>query len=214
VSITSVKITTKATTTTISCIPTAGSKVRRNVFERAAGGVTITATSTFVTYVKTTSIGQPGSTDIEVVTSTSSAGVQTTLKPATVTSAVTSYATKTTLVTISEAAATVTSFKTSSVAQTVTAAQQTVTFVNSAVETQTITSVLAQSTTTVYSTATLTQASATVTGKLIDLISSHSQANVWAVTPAAATKTTTIKSTSTVYNTSTKTAKDAPACTA
>ncbi|KAK6391431.1 hypothetical protein LTR65_004595 [Meristemomyces frigidus] len=195
---TSIKLTTKTTSTTITCIPTAGSKARRDIGERAAAsGVTITATSTFVTYVKTTSIGEPGSTAYATVTSTSTIGSVTTLKAATSVITATSLVGKTSIVTVSEAAATVSSIKTSSVVATVTAAKSTVTVVDSAVSTQTITSVLAKSTTTVFATVTSKGASATVT-----------------VTAAPITTTTVVKSTSTVFKTSTKTSKGAASCTA
>ncbi|KAK5127762.1 hypothetical protein LTR85_004878 [Meristemomyces frigidus] len=198
VTTTSVKLTTKTASTTITCVPTAGSKARRvALVERAAGGVTITSTTTFVTYVKTTSIGEPGSTEYATVTSTSTIGEQTTLKAATSTVTLTSLAVKTSVITESEAAETVESIKTSSVFQTVTAAKQTITVVDEAVTTQTVTSVLAPSTTTVYETVTSSEKSVTVT-----------------VTAAPSTKTTTVKSTSTVYTTSTKTSKGAAACTA
>ncbi|KAK5133832.1 hypothetical protein LTR08_007262 [Meristemomyces frigidus] len=198
VTVTSVKTTTKATTTTITCIPTAAAKARRDIVERAAGAVTVTSTTTFVTYVKTTSVGQAGSTAYSTVTSTSTIGKQTTLKAATSTLTVESLSTVTSVVTDSEAAATVTSEKTVSKVQTITGAKQTVTVVNSAEVIRTVTSVQPASTTTVYSTKTTSlKNGATVT-----------------VTPAPITKTTTKTSISTVFNTSTKTSKNAKTCTA
>ncbi|KAK3678397.1 hypothetical protein LTR78_001694 [Recurvomyces mirabilis] len=197
VTVTSIKTTTKASTTTLKCIPSVDSKVRRQLANQAAGHVTSTVYTTLLTYVKTSSVSLAGSTDYQTVTRTSTIGKLTTLKQSTVTSTITSFTTKSSVVTVSGGVGTSTSYKTSTIESTVTAARQTKTVVKSAITTVTSTSTIDPTTSTVYSTKTSSLKSATVT-----------------VTPPPSTKTTTLKSTSTIFVTSTKTSKNAPACTA
>ncbi|KAI4740676.1 pectin lyase-like protein [Aureobasidium sp. EXF-12298] len=251
----SVKTTTKGTTITASCVPTAGAArlFKRGLEARAAGTTTIFVSTTVTSYIKTSIITSAGSTVYTSVTSTSTIAPTSTLKAATSTVLTTSLATSTLLITesaasatetsvvlttsvvtetvggstvtslaystvfntvslpgstyssvatvsstqqVSEAASTVTSFKIVSSSTVVTAAQSTVTITNSADSTTIIKTTLPASTSTVYKTSSLQGSTIKVS-----------------VTPAPATKTTTVKSTSTVFTTVTKTAKNAPACT-
>lgn len=123
VSSTSVKTTTKGTTITASCVPTAGAArlFRRGLEARAAGTTTIFISTTLTSYVKTSIITSAGSTIYTSVTSTSTIAPTSTLKAATSTVLSTSLATSTDLVTESAVVATATSIilSTSTITETV-----------------------------------------------------------------------------------------------
>ncbi|KAH0006143.1 pectin lyase-like protein, partial [Aureobasidium melanogenum] len=125
----SVKTTTKKTTITASCVPTAGAArlFRRGLEARAAGTITILISTTLTSYVKTSVITSAGSTLYTSVTSTSTIAPTSTLKAATSTVLSTSFATSTDLVTESAADATATSIILSTSTITETAAGITVT---------------------------------------------------------------------------------------
>ncbi|KAH0361823.1 carbohydrate esterase family 8 protein, partial [Aureobasidium melanogenum] len=119
----SVKTTTKGTTVTASCVPTAGAArlFRRGLEARAVGTTTVFVSTTLTSYVKTSVITSAGSTIYTSVTSTSTIAPTSTLKAATSTVLSTSLATSTELVTESAADATATSIilSTSTITQTV-----------------------------------------------------------------------------------------------
>ncbi|KAH0315789.1 carbohydrate esterase family 8 protein, partial [Aureobasidium melanogenum] len=119
----SVKTTTKGTTMTASCVPTAGAArlFRRDLEARAAGTTTIFISTTLTSYVKTSIITSAGSTIYTSVTSTSTIAPTSTLKAATTTVLSTSFATSIDLVTESAVDATATSIilSTSTITQTV-----------------------------------------------------------------------------------------------
>lgn len=215
VSSVSYKTTTKKSTTTQSCIPTAVAQrmVRRGaVIPRAVSTARITQTSIVATktvvvpgstsiqlvtaVVATRTFTQAGSTQYTATTSISTIGKTTTLKPSTTTQFATSYATVTSLSTITADAATVSSFKTKTITQTTVLDQQTEYVTKSADETSTIRTTMPASTTTIYQTITLGDDVATQT-----------------VTAPPETKTVVQKITITVVQWATKTAKGAAACT-
>ncbi|KAG9945803.1 carbohydrate esterase family 8 protein, partial [Aureobasidium melanogenum] len=119
----SVKTTTKGTTITASCVPTAGAArlFRRGLEARAAGTTTIFISTTLTSYIKTSVITSAGSTIFTSVTSTSTIAPTSTLKAATSTVLSTLLATSTELVTESAVDATATSIilSTSTITQTV-----------------------------------------------------------------------------------------------
>ncbi|KAG9888489.1 carbohydrate esterase family 8 protein, partial [Aureobasidium melanogenum] len=125
----SVKTTTKGTTITASCVPTAGAArlFRRGLEARAAGTTTIFISTTLTSFVKTSVITSAGSTIYTSVTSTSTIAPTSTLKAATSTILSTSLATSTELVTESAVDATATSVILSTSTITETAAGNTVT---------------------------------------------------------------------------------------
>ncbi|CAC9890619.1 unnamed protein product, partial [Aureobasidium pullulans] len=208
----SVKTTTKGTTITASCVPTAAAArlFRRGLEARAAGTTTIFVSTTLTSYIKTSVVTSAGSTIYTSVTSTSTIGGTSTLKAATSTILSTSYATSTDLITESAAAATTTSVILSSSATTVTAAGSTVT--NLAYTTVYSTVSLPASTyysvATVKSTQTVSADAATVTSlKLVSSTTVVTAAQSTVTITNAADSTTTIlttlpASTATVYKTS------------
>ncbi|CAD0039307.1 unnamed protein product [Aureobasidium pullulans] len=208
----SVKTTTKGTTITASCVPTAAAArlFRRGLEARAAGTTTIFVSTTLTSYIKTSVVTSAGSTLYTSVTSTSTIGGTSTLKAATSTILSTSYATSTDLITESAAAATTTSVILSSSATTVTAAGSTVT--NLAYTTVYSTVSLPASTyysvATVKSTQTVSADAATVTSlKLVSSTTVVTAAQSTVTITNAADSTTTIlttlpASTATVYKTS------------
>ncbi|KAG9590621.1 carbohydrate esterase family 8 protein, partial [Aureobasidium melanogenum] len=125
----SVKTTTKGTTMTASCVPTAGAArlFRRGLEARAAGTTTIFISTTLTSYVKTSIITSAGSTIYTSVTSTSTIAPTSTLKAATTTVLSTSFATSIDLVTESAVDATATSIILSTLTITQTVAGNTVT---------------------------------------------------------------------------------------
>ncbi|CAD0092854.1 unnamed protein product [Aureobasidium mustum] len=125
----SVKTTTKGTTITASCVPTADAArlFKRGLEARAAGTTTIFISTTLTSYVKTSVITSAGSTIYTSVTSTSTIEPTSTLKAATSTVLSTSFATSTDLVTESAVAATATSIIVSTSTITETIAGSTVT---------------------------------------------------------------------------------------
>lgn len=254
VSSVSVKTTTKSTTVTASCVPTAAAKLfKRGLEARAAGTTTIYLSTTVTSYIKTSTVTSAGSTIYTSLTSTSTIGKTSTLKAATSTVLSTSFATSVSLITESAAAATVTSLVLSTSVTTVTAGGSTVT--NLAYSTifdtvsvpgstytslATVSSVLKVSEAATTSTSfklvssttvsTAPQSTVTISNIADSTITIRttlpvSTVTVWktasikgstvkvSVTPNPVTKTTTVKSTSTVWNTVTKTSKNAPACT-
>ncbi|KAL1613932.1 hypothetical protein SLS54_010142 [Diplodia seriata] len=110
VTVTSVKTTTKKSTTTLSCIPTdTSSNLRKRAYPPALGpraasaaaDITTTIISTYTTYVKTsTATFGPASTTTSLVAVTKTVGATTTLKPATVTLSAVALATKTSTATV------------------------------------------------------------------------------------------------------------------
>ncbi|THZ35243.1 pectin lyase-like protein [Aureobasidium pullulans] len=208
----SVKTTTKGTTITASCVPTAAAArlFRRGLEARAAGTTTIFVSTTLTSYIKTSVVTSAGSTLYTSVTSTSTIGGTSTLKAATSTILSTSYATSTDLITESAAAATTTSVILSSSATTVTAAGSTVT--NLAYTTVYSTVSLPASTyysvATLKSTQTVSADAATVTSlKLVSSTTVVTAAQSTVTITNAADSTTTIlttlpASTATVYKTS------------
>ncbi|KEQ83848.1 pectin lyase-like protein [Aureobasidium pullulans EXF-150] len=207
-----VTTTTKGTTITASCVPTAAAArlFRRGLEARAAGTTTIFVSTTLTSYIKTSVVTSAGSTIYTSVTSTSTIGGTSTLKAATSTILSTSYATSTDLITESAAAATTTSVILSSSATTVTAAGSTVT--NLAYTTVYSTVSLPASTyysvATVKSTQTVSADAATVTSlKLVSSTTVVTAAQSTVTITNAADSTTTIlttlpASTATVYKTS------------
>jgi pectin methylesterase-like acyl-CoA thioesterase len=211
----SYKTTTKKSTTTQSCIPTAGLQrmVRRGaVIPRAGSTVYTTQTSVVATkttilpgststqiitaVVATRTLTQAGLTQYTTITSTLKIGKTSTLKPLTTTQFATSYATVTSLSTITAEAATVSSFKTKTTTKTTVLDQQTAYIMKSADVTSTIRTTMPAIITTYYQTITLGDDVVTQT-----------------VTAQPGTKTVVQKSTITVVQWATKTAKGAAACT-
>lgn len=177
--------TLKAATSTVSVTALA---TQTSVVTQSVAAATVTSMAT-VTSVSTVSVAGNTVTSVAYATSYVTQSVAGTIY--------TSLATVTSTSTISADVATTTSNKTASSTSVVTAAQSTVTVTDTVDSTTTMTTTLAASTATVFKTSTLAGSTSTVT-----------------VVPAAGTKTTTVKTTSTVLNTATKTAQNAPACTA
>ncbi|KAG9677434.1 carbohydrate esterase family 8 protein, partial [Aureobasidium melanogenum] len=136
----SVKTTTKGTTITASCVPTAGAArlFRRGLEARAAGTTTIFISTTLTSYVKTSVITSAGSIPYTSVTSTSTIAPTSTLKAATSTVLSTSFATSTDIVTESAADATATSIILSTSTTTETVAGITVTSLTYSTEYDTV----------------------------------------------------------------------------
>jgi pectin methylesterase-like acyl-CoA thioesterase len=156
-----------------------------------------TTTSTITSIVATRTSTQAGQTYFTTVISTSQFGKTTTLKPSTMMVLSTSFATRTSLFTVTADAVTISNLKTKTSTQTVVVEQQTIFITKSADMTSTVKTTLPASTTTLYKT--VTEGGGVVTET---------------VTAAPSTKTVAQKVTKTVIQIATKTAKGAKVCTA
>jgi pectin methylesterase-like acyl-CoA thioesterase len=208
----SVKTTTKGTTITASCVPTAGAArlFKRGLEARAAGTTTIFVSTTVTSYIKTSIFTSAGSTVYTSVTSTSTIAPTSTLKAATSTVLSTSLATSTELITESAASATETSTILSTSTTTESAGGSTVTsFAYSTVfSTVSLPGSTYYSVATVSSTQEISASAATVTSlKLVSSTTVVTAAQSTVTITNSADSTTTIKttlpaSTVTVYKTS------------
>jgi pectin methylesterase-like acyl-CoA thioesterase len=208
----SVKTTTKGTTITASCVPTAGAArlFKRGLEARAAGTTTIFVSTTVTSYIKTSIFTSAGSTIYTSVTSTSTIAPTSTLKAATSTILSTSLATSTELITESAASATETSTILSTSTITESAGGSTVTtFAYSTVfSTVSLPGSTYYSVATVSSTQQISASAATVTSlKLVSSTTVVTAAQSTVTITNSADSTTTIKttlpaSTVTVYKTS------------
>ncbi|KAK0662639.1 Pectinesterase A [Lasiodiplodia hormozganensis] len=245
VTITSVKTTTKKTTTTLSCIPTAHAAIkRRHLQPRAAGDITTTIISTLTSFVKTSTATLPArSTTTSVLTLTKTTGSLTTLKPSTITTLTTSWATKSAATTIPGRTTVTTTTSTKLTGKTTTlkaGSTSTVTVTQLSTRTATtsvtagagaVTTTTSLATAVVKTTTTLSASTRIVTVSKVATSTVVSTApvttqTVWktvktTVGPSATTvvqstvvATTTVKSTSTVVSVVSKTSKGAAACTA
>ena len=208
----SVKTTTKGTTITASCVPTAGAArlFKRGLEARAAGTTTIFVSTTVTSYIKTSVITSAGSTYYTSVTSTSTIAPTSTLKAATSTILTTSLATSTQLITESAASATETStiLTTSVVTETVGGSTVTSLASSTVFNTVSLPGSTFSSIVTVSSTQQISAAAATTTSyKLVSSTTVVTAAQSTVTITNAADSTTTIKttlpaSTATVYKTS------------
>lgn len=236
---TSYKTTTKKSTTTLSCIPTNGPQrfVRRGaVIPRAAASTTtITISTTATSFVKTSTVTQPGATI--AATQMSTVLKTTSLKASTVTSVITStVATRTneqagqtfytTVVSTSQVGKTTTlkpstttvlstSFETTTSMSTVTAAAVTITSLKTTTIKQTV--VAQQQTVTITESENVTSTTKTtlpaITNTVYRTITEGGGVVTETVTAAPGTKTVAQKITTTIMSTVTKTAKGAKTCT-
>ncbi|KAH0286515.1 carbohydrate esterase family 8 protein, partial [Aureobasidium sp. EXF-3399] len=208
----SVKTTTKGTTITASCVPTAGAArlFKRGLEARAAGTTTIFVSTTVTSYIKTSVITSAGSTFYTSMTSTSTIAPTSTLKAATSTILTTSLATSTQLITESAASATeISTILTTSVVtetvggSTVTSLASSTVFSTVSLPGSTFTSIV-----TVSSTQQISAAAATTTSyKLVSSTTVVTAAQSTVTITNSADSTTTVKttlpaSTATVYKTS------------
>ncbi|KAF2121667.1 pectin lyase fold/virulence factor [Lophiotrema nucula] len=231
ISQTSLKTTTKKVTTTLSCIPTAAAKAKRDILApRAASLTTVTQYTTFLTYVKTSTVSIPGSTYSSTITVPTTIGSTTTLKPATTTVTATSFKIVTSVYTQPGSTFTSTTTSTQTVGKTTTLKASTSTITSTVGITSTSyktitaptatvssfkTSSVASTTTlprqtvlvtksadeTVKTTTTLPQTTSTV----VKTVTSSEKGVTITVPKAEVTKTTTVKSTVTAFSTAVKT---------
>jgi pectin methylesterase-like acyl-CoA thioesterase len=208
----SVKTTTKGTTITASCVPTAAAArlFKRGIEARAAGTTTIFVSTTVTSYIKTSVVTSAGSTVYTSVTSTSTIAPISTLKAATSTVLSTSLATTTQLITESAASATETSVVLSTSVVTETDGGSTVTSLaySTVFSTVSLPGSTYYSVATVSSTQQISASATTVTSfKLVSSTTVVTAAQSTLTVTNSADSTTTIKttlpaSTATVYKTS------------
>lgn len=238
ISTTSIKTVTKKTTKTESCVPTEPARmVRRGaIVPRAAASTTTITLSTAVTsFVKTSTITQPGSTAL--VTETSVAKIKTLTQPgATITLSTTSFVKTTTIAqpgsthfatetstrtigkttTLKATTTTVlsTSYVTEQQIQTVTPAAVTINSLKTKTSTNVVTA--PQQTVVITKSADVTETVRTTlpasTNTVYQTITQGGGVVTTTVTAPPGTKTVVVKSTSTVLQVVTKVAKNAPAC--
>jgi pectin methylesterase-like acyl-CoA thioesterase len=238
ITVTSYKTTTKKSTTTVSCLPTAEAKrmVRRGaIVPRAvASTTTVTLSATVTSFVKTSTVTQPGPTLF--VTQTSTATKTTSLKASTTTSTITSvvatrtstqvgqtyYTTiistsrfgKTTTLKPSTMTVSSTSFATKTLVSTVTADAVTISSFKTKTSTQTVEleqqTVFITKSADVTSTVQTTMPASTTT--LYKTITENGGVVTITVTAAPGTKTVAQQVTTTIIQIATKTAKSAKAC--
>lgn len=241
ISSTTIKMTTKKSTTTLRCVPTGDSAqrmIRRGaVIPRAAAGTTttITSTTTYTTFVKTATSTQLGTTSTSTVTlvaatktailpgSTSTETITQVAKTATINYAGATVLTTTTIMsqigkttTLRAATTTIDSTSLVTVTTTSTITSPVVTITSYKVATSTQTEIAAQPTVTVAKSSDVTSSTKTTlpasTTTKFSTVTEGTGVATSTITAANKTKTTTVKITFVVTSWATKTSKGAAAC--